>query len=208
MRQYVAPGIAVAAVIAAVIVVVGNSSPNEKAMPMQASQVQLPAVRPGVGGGESGVATGMADTSADLKKRITRLEQTHRADPKNMQTTMELANAYFLAGRYSQAGGMYTKALALRPGDPTATVRRAMVWHAQGDEARAIVALNDVLKAHPKNQEAHYTLAIVYFALENISLAREEWQAAADIDPRSRLGQESQNFVELIDNTGSSVSGQ
>jgi tetratricopeptide (TPR) repeat protein len=112
---------------------------------------------------------------------------------------LELGDAYFLQRDYDLAGRAYEGVLRLRPDDPTATVRLAMVWHAAGRPRRAMAAIEEALAAHPDDQEAHYSLAIVYFSEERLAEAREQWLAAARIDPRSELGRRSQSFVDLLD---------
>jgi Tfp pilus assembly protein PilF len=80
-----------------------------------------------------------------------------------------------------------------------AQVGLAMVWHAQGDSKRAEKALHRVLKDHPNDQDAHYSLAIVCFSAGRIDEAKEQWETAAGIDPRSTTGRRSQSFVDLLD---------
>jgi Tfp pilus assembly protein PilF len=80
-----------------------------------------------------------------------------------------------------------------------------MVWHAQGDSKRAKRALTDVIKDHPDDQDAHYSLAIVYFSDGRTEQARREWQTAARIDPASVTGRRSQSFVDLIDGNESAA---
>ena len=198
MKQYVAPGIAVAAA-PAVIVVVGDASPRENPMPLPAGHLQLPTVHATTGGGPA--SSGSTYASTDLKKTISHLEQLRRRDPASVATTLALANAYFLAGRLGNADNMYARVLALAHSNATAIVRRAMVWHTEGDDAKAIAALSGVVKAKPADQEAHYSLAVIYFAQENAAAARREWQTAAGIDPKSKLGQDALRFIALIDST-------
>ena len=86
-----------------------------------------------------------------------------------------------------------------------AQVGLAMVWHAQGDSKRAETALRAVLDAHPDDQEAHYSLAIVYFSTGRVGDAKAEWETAARIDPASTTGRRSQSFVDLLEDQESSA---
>jgi Tfp pilus assembly protein PilF len=92
----------------------------------------------------------------------------------------------------------------LEPGNAAAQVGLALVWHAQGDSKKAEAALRSVLAAHPDDQKAHYSLAIVYFSAGRVDEAKAEWQTAARIDPTSTTGQRSQSFVDLLDDQKSS----
>jgi Flp pilus assembly protein TadD len=74
----------------------------------------------------------------------------------------------------------------------------AMVWHVRGDDDRAIRLIERVLAALPDNQEAHYDLAIIRFTRQEVAAAREAWIEAAEIDPASKLGKASQDFVDLL----------
>jgi TolA-binding protein len=74
-----------------------------------------------------------------------------------------------------------------------------MVVHARGDSRGARKALRAILDAYPDDQDAHYWLAIVFFSDGEIDAAREQWQAAARIDPESVTGRRSQSFVDLLE---------
>jgi Tfp pilus assembly protein PilF len=80
-----------------------------------------------------------------------------------------------------------------------------MVWHAEGDSKRAETALAEVVEAHPDDQEAHYSLAIVYFSAGRVDEAKQEWQTAARIDPLTTTGRRSQSFVDLLEDQKSAA---
>ena len=82
-----------------------------------------------------------------------------------------------------------------------------MVWHARGDDARAIRLLERVLAAYPDHQQAEFDLALVRFARQEVAAAREAWVKAAEIDPTSDLGRASQDFVDLLSDGGEGGSG-
>jgi cytochrome c-type biogenesis protein CcmH/NrfG len=111
-----------------------------------------------------------------------------------------------MAQRLDDAEGMYAEALAIEPDSAAAQVGLAMVTQARGDSRRAEKALRAVLEEHPDDQEAHYWLAIVFFSDGEIDAAREQWQAAARVDPKSVTGRRSQSFVDLLEDGGQSDS--
>jgi cytochrome c-type biogenesis protein CcmH/NrfG len=205
-NKYVLAGIGGAVLLAAVIVVVGSlagaSDEGDTGVPT-ASASSLPPGHPAVSGDKAD-ATPAATTSSSLKRSVSQLEKKSEAHPNDVTLLLKLGDVYFLAQRYSQAEKAFQQVLRLKPSDPAATVRLAMVWHADGDTQRAVHAIQGVLEEQPKDQEAHYSMAIVLFSQERVQEARDEWAKAADIDPTSIIGRRSQNFVDLIDGQESS----
>ena len=198
-NKYVLTGIGAAVLVAAVIVVVGSmagSSDGGGTVAPAAGQ-SLPPGHPTVDNGSG--ATPAATTSSTVKRSISQLEKKSKADPRDAAVLLKLGDAYFLSQQYAKAEKAFSRALQLKPGDATATVRLAMVWHADGETTRAVRAIKGVIADQPDDQEAHYSMAIVYFSLERVQAARDEWAKAAAIDPSSVIGRRSQNFVDLID---------
>ena len=139
----------------------------------------------------------MVDTAAAAES-IAILERAHEANPDSVRVALNLGDAYFAAQRYDDATAIYESALAISPGHPSATIRVAMVWHVRGDDERAIHAIERVIASLPDHQEAHYDLALIRFSRQETAAAREAWVHAAEIDPTSRLGHASQDFVDLL----------
>ncbi len=141
-------------------------------------------------------------------RALAKLEAAHRASPFDVTILMKLGEARYLSHRYLQAGAAYRAALALSPGDPTATVRLAMVWHALGDSDRGAKAIEGVLAEEPNHQEAHYSLAMIRFSQQQLDDARAEWAAAARINPASVLGHRSKSFVDLLNDSHPQPDGE
>jgi cytochrome c-type biogenesis protein CcmH/NrfG len=196
----IAMGGAVAA--AAVIVAVGMTSGDDEVGSRTATlepepQMSLPAGHPSV---TSEAEPSAQPTLADeLRQNIERLEQATEADPGDVGLLLELGDAYFLAQQLQPAARAFERVLGENPESATAKVRLAMVWHAEGDSARAERALEAVLASEPDQQEAHYSLAIITFSDGRTDEAKAQWQAAARIDPGSTIGRRSQSFVDLLD---------
>ncbi len=201
-RHYVLAGVGVAALVAAVIVVVGTSSGSGDAAGTVAKSStagqSLPPGHPAVDG-KTGESTPAPVTNDALQQKIADLESASADQPANVAVLLELGDAYFLGQRYQQAARTFRAALAIDPGNPTATVRLAMVWHADGESQRAAQAIKGVLEKSPGNQEAHYSMAIIYFSADRLDEAKSEWEAAAKLDPSSAIGRRSQSFVDLLE---------
>ena len=203
---FIAVGAAVA--LAATVVAVGMASSEGD------DSSSTTAVVPSTGGslpaGHPSIAATLNATAApapgdQVQKNIARLEDQSAADPADVDVLLDLGDAYFLGQHLQQAGHAFTRVLQQDPGNATAQVGLAMVWHARGDSGRAETALRAVIAAHPDSQEAHYSLAIVNFSEGHVDEARTEWKAAARIDPTSSTGRRSQSFVDLLDNQQSAT---
>jgi cytochrome c-type biogenesis protein CcmH/NrfG len=203
----IALGVAVA--VAAAVVVAGMNSGGGEAAGASgdastgaSSPGALPSGHPSIAADQDEVAP---DTDAEAGDAIAQLETRRAEDPQDVAVLLDLGNAYFMNQRLTQAEQVYSQALALEPDSAAAQVGLAMVWHAQGDSKRAEAALRAVLKEHPDDQDAHYSLAIVYFSAGHIDDARVQWETAAGIDPSSTTGRRSQSFVDLLEDRQSSA---
>ncbi len=198
--------VAVATGIVAVGMASGGSDPaTSTAAGETALEDSLPSGHPSIADtDEPEPAKADAD---DVGRNIERLEEASAADPEDVGLLLDLGDAYFLGQRLPQAERAFTRALHEDPDNTTATVRLAMVWHARGDTAQARETLEALIAAHPEQQEAHYSLAIVSFSEGRVDQAKDEWKAAARIDPGSTIGLRSQSFVDLLADRGSSTPG-
>jgi cytochrome c-type biogenesis protein CcmH/NrfG len=202
-KRLVIVAVAVAALLAGAIVVIGTAADSGSSATggASAADASLPSGHPSIG--DDATATPVA-TGATVAKTVRRLEKARAADPSDSGVLLDLGDAYFLQQEYDRAGEAYGAALRLRPSDPTATVRLAMVWHASGESQRAVKAIEGVLAERPDDQEAHYSLAIVYFSEGRVAEARDQWATAARLDPSSELGRRSKSFVDLLKDAQSS----
>jgi cytochrome c-type biogenesis protein CcmH/NrfG len=200
-KHYVLTGVGVAVLVAAVIIVVGTNSGGGDAAgtvsePSTTGQ-SLPPGHPAVDG-KAGDPTPASVTDDAVQQRIAQLESASAAQPDDVSVLLELGDACFLGQRYQRAASAFRAALKIDPGNSTAAVRLAMVWHADGESKRAAQAIKAVLDKTPTNQEAHYSMAIIYFSADRIDEAKAEWVAAATLDPSTAIGRRSQSFVDLL----------
>ena len=203
--------VAAAVAVAAVIVVAGmNSGGGDAAGASGGASAGTSGATDTLPSGHPSVAVDqeqpVADTDADADSSdpVALLEKRRAKDPTDVGVLLDLGKAYFMRQRLQQAERAYSDALAQEPGSAMAQVGLAMVWHAKGDSKRAETALLQVLDAHPDDQEAHYSLAIVYFSAGRVGEAKAQWETAARIDPASITGRRSQSFVDLLEDQRSS----
>jgi len=67
-----------------------------------------------------------------------------------------------------------------------------------GSLASKLGALESAVERWPELQEAHYQLAVVAFAHQDLAHAVTEWDRAAELDPDSELGRSAAQFVTLL----------
>jgi cytochrome c-type biogenesis protein CcmH len=202
-KHYVLIGIGVAALAAATVVVIGAGTGGEG---ISATNGAAAATQPLPSGHPSANGRGTADSAASdssVQRTIIELKAAVKTHPRDPDLLLKLGDAWFLGQRYREAGRAFRSVLRLAPGNAAATVRLAMVWHADGDTPRALTALKNVLVKTPQDQEAHFFLAIVYFSQKQAELAKAEWIIAARLDPRSAIGRRSRSFVDLLEGSRS-----
>ena len=200
---FIAVGLAVAAAAAVVIAGMSSGGGETAGASGEPATGALPSGHPSVAADQDGSEPEIV-SDADSGDAISLLEARRAKDPDDVAVLLDLGSAYFMAQRLTQAEQAYSEVLDLEPDSAAAQVGLAMVWHAQGDSKRAETALRAVIKEHPDDQDAHYSLAIVYFSTGRIDEAKDRWETAARIDPKSTTGRRSQSFVDLLEDQQSS----
>ncbi len=179
--------IAVIAAVAAVIVAiaVGSRAPEGADLtPRRATH-----------GGESFVVMGDV---AVARLRCDVLERRLETEPDDVALRLELADTCVTGERYRRAARLYESLLEDESLGPVAYVRLALVRHLQGRRRLAYDSLRTAVLRWPELQEAHYQLAVVAFAHQDLSLATSEWDRAAELGPDTELGRSAAQFVELL----------
>jgi len=194
----IAVGVAVAVAVAIVIAGMSSGGGETAGAGTSAGGETLPSGHPSVTSDDTGTDD-QADGAGEAGDGVERLEALRAEDPGDVALLLDLGEAYFMAQRLDDAERTYAEALAAEPDSAAAQVGLAMVVQARGDSRRAEKALQAILEEHPDDQDAHYWLAIVFFSDGEIDAAREQWRAAARIDPESVTGRRSQSFVDLLE---------
>ncbi|HWV24524.1 MAG TPA: tetratricopeptide repeat protein [Thermomicrobiales bacterium] len=134
-----------------------------------------------------------ADLIADQQTVVAR-------NPDDVDEIVLLANMLGQTGRIQEAIPWYEKALALSPDDSGIRLDFARSLSGSGLQTDAEAQFNQVLKAEPDNQSAHYYLAELYMAWSppRTDEAYAHYKRAAEIDPDSFLGERAQTRVETM----------
>ena len=126
------------------------------------------------------------------------LERRLVTDPHDAELKLELADSYVAGEQFRKAARIYGQLLDDEALGSVAYVRLALVRYRQGQRQQALTALESAVERWPELQEAHYLLAVVAFAHQDLAHAVTEWDRAAELDPDSELGRSAAQFVTLL----------
>ena len=94
-------------------------------------------------------------------ERLAELEQKAQANPGDVNTLIELAQAYFYAGNLDQSIKTYKEVLELSPLNSSARYDLATLYYFSNQYDLAVEQLKELLKNEPNNADAHYLCGIV-----------------------------------------------
>ncbi len=144
--------------------------------PAQAAPSALPGQNVGGGGPPAPVMQELAELRARLQ-----------ANPRDLAALVSLSDLYFDAGKFDQAIGYYTRALALDPSNPDVRTDYATALHQTGHDLEALRQLDIVLAERPKFLQALFNRGVVLRAIgrrTDAVAAFRTFIAAAPNDPR------------------------
>lgn len=190
---YVLLGVAGAALVITLIVILGSSG-SKTTTP--AATASLPPGHPQIAASTDPNA--QAAQVAQVDAMIKTLEKQSAAKPGDVKLQMELASAYMMGSKIDKAAAVYGSILKTDPSYTEAKVQLAIVWQGQGHSAKALAALQDIIKADANNQSAHYALGMVYYGSKQSDKAKTEWQTTVKIDPTSTNAKYAQTFLDLM----------
>ncbi|MBI2195321.1 MAG: tetratricopeptide repeat protein [Planctomycetes bacterium] len=106
-----------------------------------------------------------------------------KKDMENPITWFALGHARFARGDFAGASGALRTGLAGYKGWPTVKMDRRDFYGEPEDFYRQIAALEDWIKAHPLDAEAHFVLGYNYYFSGRPSLAAEAFKRASELQP-------------------------
>lgn len=133
------------------------------------------------------------------------LENAVASSPNDAGSLLRLANALHDSRQFPRATEMYSRYLALAPGDPDARVdlgtcfyEMALVDSARSGAllGRAAEEMKAVAAKNPAHQPASYNLGIVHLAMGKLEEAGGWFRKARGIDKNSALGKKAQMLLE------------
>ena len=127
--------------------------------------------------------------------KITELEKTVKANPKDSESLLQLAHLLNDSGFKDKAIERYQAYLKIEPKNADVWVDMGVCYYDQGNNQEAISAMERALKLQPKHQIANLDLGIVNSAMGNKTKALAYWQKAADIDPTNEIGKKAKELL-------------
>jgi tetratricopeptide (TPR) repeat protein len=163
----------VIAFIAGVVVGVIATVYYEEKAPIIAPTIKQPAP-----------SSGPAVPPADVQKRIGFLQSVLKDDPKNLNTLIQLGNAYFDSGQFDRAMETYSKALEIDPNNADVRTDLGIMYRRKGDYDRAIGEFKKAAEIDPKHVNSRYNLGIVLLHDKgDIKGAIKAWEDYLKVQP-------------------------
>ncbi len=134
-----------------------------------------------------GAAVGGGGPPAPVMQELTELRARLKANPSDLAALVALSDMYFDAGKFDEAIGFYTRALALDPTNPDVRTDYATALHQTGHDIEALKQLDIVLADRPKFLQAMFNRGVVLRAIgrrTDAVAAFRAFIAAAPNDPR------------------------
>ena len=128
-----------------------------------------------------------AQTTGDLERAMTLLQQAISLDPTLKHAYNNLGNLYYQRQQYDDAVAMYHQALALDPDYMQARNNLGSAYIQLSQYEQAIAELQKVLQADGTSSLAYYNLACVYARTGDSTQAVHYLQRAVEIEPQARL---------------------
>ena len=160
------------------------------------------ALAPSLGGGMpagGGMPTGPTLPSAEVQARISRAEAAVLADPKNHDAWLSLGNDYFDIHQAQKSVDAYSKALALKPGDPNVLTDQGVMYRELGKFDKALANFQKANQLQPTHVQSLFNLGVVYSAdLNKPDEAAKAWNKVIAMAPASeQAGQARQMLSQM-----------
>ena len=121
---------------------------------------------PGGPGGSNAPApiTGGQEQGPDrikLSRDIAQLEDIVKKDPKNYQALVQIGNDYFDLGEAQKSVDSYTRALAIKDGDPNVLTDMGVMYRQLKDFPKALAAFRKAAAASPTHPQSRMNIGVV-----------------------------------------------
>jgi tetratricopeptide (TPR) repeat protein len=207
-KRYLIAIIVAAIVVVALVIIIpnlGNDDDNTAVPTQDGSGASAPAISPDatMPADHPSVEGDTGIDAASLEEMTKAAEDAYNADPKNVEAILALADIYAMAQKSDEVERLLNEALAVEPDNSQANATLAMIQFEKGDTDGAEARLIAVIDTNPDDQTALYDLGIVYFSTNQRDKAKEIWSKAAEVDPSTEFGQLASQFIQMMEQSGS-----
>lgn len=160
----------------------------------QAARQPVAATSSAQGGATAAPAAPPLDTAREQA-----LTAQLQRNPDDAEATIELANVYFDAERWTDAIRWYEHALELDPDNANASTDLGVSYYNDNQPDRALEQFEHSLKLDPLHTKTLFNKGIVLaFAKEDLNGAVEQWKQVVDLAPGSSEGLAASQLLEGV----------
>ena len=124
----------------------------------------------------------------DMTQHISHLKETVAEDPNNVETWMELANAYFETSDYKKAIESYLKLTILADEKSVVYQDLGIAYRRDGQFEKSLEAFREAIEQNPENTQALFNIGVVqYHDLADETGAIDTWKKLALAKPDFQL---------------------
>ncbi len=120
-----------------------------------------------------------------------------RKDPSDPTALFNLASMDTEAGEYTEAGKLYTQALATKPNDPRVLTGLGTAQSLSGDTAAAQASFQAAVTADPNYADARFDLAKINLQRNNLAAAEAQFQTIVQLNPNDFAAQDGLGSAQL-----------
>ncbi|HEY6506650.1 MAG TPA: tetratricopeptide repeat protein [Vicinamibacterales bacterium] len=122
-----------------------------------------------------------------------------KSDPNNASATLQLANAYFDAERFTDAIEWYERTVKLDPKNVDANTDLGVSYYYESRADEALATFERSLQMDPKHTKTLLNKGIVLaFGKEDLKAAAVEWQKVVELAPSSPEGETARRALEGV----------
>lgn len=124
----------------------------------------------------------------DMAQHISHLKENIAEDPNNVETWMQLANAYFETGDYKKAVEAYLKLTILTDHKSEVYQDLGIAYRRDGKFEKSMEAFREAIKQNPENTQALFNIGVVqYHDLDDETGAIDTWKKLSLVKPDFQL---------------------
>ena len=138
--------------------------------------------------------------SMEMMQKIQAMKDAWNAKPKDFNTNIQLANAYFDISRFDKAVFYYKNANRAKPNQPNILIDLGVSYFNISKPDSALLFIEKALQIQPDHVFGLYNAGIIYYNLNKIDDAIAVWKKLISAHSGSREAQAAEEFIKQIEN--------